>query len=224
MPSALKQVILLNAELPEEFYLMTPSHFALLINDLVKVQEAIVDILVTNYCNENFCKSFPQTSFIYNLLLAILTKTDGILTNEAKFELIKNFIYVADKFLTYCYNPELLKNEEIIVCIPTFHLFSWYLVKAESKKSENPLEYIKTLRVLLKKIPQAKEIVEFLIEEYKKEEEQKKQEQIKNASPELVAMATQLKTMLAAFPENSPQLLAIKQSPMYKQVAFLIEE
>ena len=224
MPSALKQVILLNAELPEEFYLMTPSHFALLINDLVKVQEEIVDILVTNYCNDNFCKSFPQTSFIYNLLLAILTKTDGILTNEAKIELIKNFIYVADKFLTYCYNPELLKNEEIIVCIPTFHLFSWYLVKAESKKSENPLEYIKTLRVLLKKIPQAKEIVEFLIEEYKKEEEQKKQEQIKNASPELVAMATQLKTMLSAFPENSPQLLAIKQSPMYKQVAFLIEE
>ena len=76
----------------------------------------------------------------------------------------------------------------------------------------------------MKKIPQAKEIVEFLIEEYKKEEEQKKQEQIKNASPELVAMATQLKTMLSAFPENSPQLLAIKQSPMYKQVAFLIEE
>ena len=52
----------------------------------------------------------------------------------------------------------------------------------------------------------------------------RKEEQIKNASPELVAMATQLKTMLAAFPPDSPQLLAIKQSPMYKQVAFLIEE
>ena len=61
---------------------------------------------------------------------------------------------------------------------------------------------------------------------YKKdgsEEEQKKQEMIKNAAPELVAMAEQLKTMLSAFPENSPELLAIRQSPMYKQVAFLIE-
>jgi hypothetical protein len=56
------------------------------------------------------------------------------------------------------------------------------------------------------------------------EEEKKKQEQIKTASPELVTMAEQLKTMLKAFPPNSPELLAIKQSPMYKQVAFLIEE
>ena len=50
-----------------------------------------------------------------------------------------------------------------------------------------------------------------------------KQEMIKNASPELVAMAEQLKTMLSALPENSPELLAIRQSPMYKQVAVLIE-
>ena len=75
----------------------------------------------------------------------------------------------------------------------------------------------------MKKFPPAKEIIEFIIEEFQTEEEQKKQEQIKNASPELVAMAEQLKTMLAAFPPDSPQLLAIKQSPMYKQVAFLIE-
>ena len=62
-----------------------------------------------------------------------------------------------------------------------------------------------------------------MIEEIKKEEELRKQEKIKNTSPELLAMAEQLKTMLAAFPTNSPELLAIKQSPMYKQLAFLIE-
>ncbi|MBR3810149.1 MAG: glycosyltransferase [Clostridia bacterium] len=224
MPSALKQAILLQVELPKGFYLMSASHLTLLINDLAKSSNELSDTLIKNFCNDVFCNSFPQTSFIYNLLLAILTKTDETLTNEAKSELIKNFIYVADKFLTFCYNPELLKSEEIIVCIPTFHLFSWYLVKAESEKAENPLEYIKTLRVLLKKIPQSKKIVEFLIEEYKKDEEQRKQEQIKNAAPELLQMAEQLKVMLSAFPENSPELLAIKQSPMYKQVAFLIED
>ena len=70
------------------------------------------------------------------MLLAILTNNIEALTNEGKTELIKNFIYISNKFLTLCYNPELLKNEETIVCIPTFHLFSWYLVKAESKKTE----------------------------------------------------------------------------------------
>ena len=84
--------------------------------------------------------------------------------------------------------------------------------------------YIKTLKEIIQKIPQAKQIVEFLIEEFKNEEELKRQEKIKTASPELLAMAEQLKTMLKAFPENSPELLAIKQSPVYKQVAFLIED
>ena len=224
MPLALKRAILLKCNLPKNFYLSPSSHLAFLVNNTTNVTVEILETIMDYYCDPKNLKEFPCISFIYNLLLAILTNNIEALTNEGKTELIKNFIYISNKFLTLCYNPELLKNEEIIVCIPTFHLFSWYLVKAESEKSENPLEYIKTLRVLLKKIPQAKEIVEFLIEEYKKEEEQKKQEQIKNASPELVAMATQLKTMLSAFPENSPQLLAIKQSPMYKQVAFLIEE
>ncbi len=224
MPSALKQVILLNAELPEEFYLMSSSHLALLINDLVKASEEIVNILINKYCNDEFCNFFPRTSFIYNLLLTILTNTNESLPSETKSVLIEKFVFVANIFLSSCYNSELLNNEDFIVCIPTLHLFSWYLVKAEKEKIQKPLEYIKTLRTLLKKIPQAKQLVEFLIEEFQTQEEKKKQEQIKNASPELIAMATQLKTMLAAFPENSPELLAIKQSPVYKQVAFLIEE
>lgn len=224
MPSALKQVILLNAELPEEFYLMSSSHLALLINDLVKASEEIVNILINKYCNDEFCSFFPRTSFIYNLLLTILTNTNESLPSETKSVLIEKFVFVANIFLSSCYNSELLNNEDFIVCIPTLHLFSWYLVKAEKEKIQKPLEYIKTLRKLLKKIPQAKQLVEFLIEEFQTQEEKKKQEQIKNASPELIAMANQLKTMLSAFPPDSPQLLAIKQSPMYKQVAFLIEE
>ena len=80
------------------------------------------------------------------------------------------------------------------------------------------------LKEIIKKVPQAKQIIEFLIEEFKNEEELKRQEKIKNTSPELLQMAEQLKTMLDALPPNSPELLAIKQSPMYKQVAFLIKD
>lgn len=224
MPVALKQAILLKATLPEDFYLISSSRLTYLINDLAKVADELSDILINEYCTDSFCNLFPQTSFIYNLLLVILTGTNVSLSDETKTKLIDTFIFVANKFLTTCYNPELLKNEEFIVCIPTLHLFSWYLVKASKLKSEKPLEYIKTLRSLLNKIPQAKQIVEFLIENFQKEAEIKKQEKIKTASPELLKMAEQLKTMLSALPENSPELLAIKQSPVYKQVAFLIED
>jgi hypothetical protein len=126
--------------------------------------------------------------------------------------------------MTECYNENLLENAEYINCIPNLHLFSWLLVSAFKEKNENPLSYIKTLKEIIKKIPQAKQIVEFLIEEFKNEEELRRQEKIKTASPELIQMAEQLKTMLSAFAPNSPELLAIKQSPVYKQVAFLIED
>jgi hypothetical protein len=98
------------------------------------------------------------------------------------------------------------------------------MVKASELKNENPLEYVKALQNTVRRVPEAKGVIELLLNEMKNDEEKKRQEQIKNASPELVAMAEQLKVMLSAFSPDDPQLLAIKQSPLYKQVAFLIED
>ena len=223
MPLALKNAIILKAELPKEFYTASPSRTEFLISSLSKSSKDIINELLEYFCNKEKTNDFPQISFAFNLLLNILLNYSEVSSDNYKAMLINKFIVIADTYLTSCYNSELLKNEKEILCIPTLHLFSWYLVKANKHRVEKPLEYIKTLRTLLKRIPEAKPTVEFLIEQYQSEEEQKKQEMIKNASPELVAMAEQLKTMLSAFPENSPELLAIRQSPMYKQVAFLIE-
>ena len=224
MPLALKHAILLNAELPKDFYTMDASQLASLNKNLTKATAEIINVLLKNFCNTEYCNNFTHTSFIFNLLLIILFYTFTKVESELKAPLINNFVFVANTYLSSCYNSELLENEKYITCISTPHLFAWYLVKANNLKETNSLEYVKTLRVLLNKIPESKQVVEFLIEEFQKEESNKKQEQIKNASPELIAMAEQLKTMLAALPENSPELLAIKQSPMYKQVAFLIED
>ncbi|MBQ5883008.1 MAG: hypothetical protein IIW72_00610, partial [Clostridia bacterium] len=76
----------------------------------------------------------------------------------------------------------------------------------------------------LKEEPEMKKLINHILEEFQIEEEKKRQEKIKTASPELLQMAEQLKTMLSAFAPNSPELLAIKQSPVYQQVKFLIEE
>ena len=223
MPLALKNAIILKAELPKEFYTASPSRLEFLITSLSKSVKDIIDELFEYFCNIEVTADFPYISFVFKLLLNILLNNNEFLLDKTKTVLINKFIEVSNVYLSSCYNPALLENEKEILCIPVHHLFSWYLTKADTYKSENPLEYIKTLRTLLKRIPESKPIVEFLIDNFQKEEEVKKQEMIKNASPELVALAEQLKTMLSAFPENSPELLAIKQSPMYKQVAFLIE-
>ena len=224
MPLALKQVLLLKCDLPKGFYTISSQRLNLLINDITNATEEIADVVVNHYCNEENLKTFPQISFVFNLLLTTLFSNNIVLKNKLKLILINKFVFVAERYMTECYNENILKNTEYINCIPNLHLFSWLLVNAFKEKDKDPLGYIKTLKEIIQKLPQAKQIVEFLIEEFKNEEELKRQEKIKTASPELIQMAEQLKTMLKAFPENSPELLAIKQSPVYKQVAFLIEE
>ena len=223
MPNALKNAILLRADLPDNFYITAIPRIEFLITNISNSADEILETLYETHCNAEYLENFSHTSFIFNLLLHILFNMNEKFEVEQKTNLINNFLTVADAYLTSYYNPEILNNKNEISCIPPLHLFSWYLVKASKQKKDEPLEYIKTLRTLLKRIPQAKSLVEFLIEEFQKENEEKKQEQIKNASPELIAMAEQLKTMLSVYPPNSPELLAIKQNPMYKQVAFLIE-
>lgn len=224
MPLALKQTLLLKCDLPKNFYLMSSSQLNSLISDLSKGEIEFLNFILEKDCDAASSREFPQVSFTFNLLLSTLFNNIESTNDEIKTKITNKLVVVADTYLTSYYNPELLKNEEYINCLPQLHLFTWYLVRATKEKDQNSLEYIKTLRLALKKIPQAKPIIEFLIKEFQNKEEQKKQNQFKNAAPELVAMAEQLKTMLSAFPDNSPELLAIKQSPMYKQVAFLIED
>ncbi len=223
MPSALKQAIILKADLPKEFYSTNQAHLSFLINDISDCAEELVDVLTEHYSDTQKFNYFGHISFIFNLLTTIILNKSNNLSDISQSKYLEKLLDVSNEYLNICYNPELLQNEEAIVCILPQHLFCWYLIKAHTRKLNAPLEYIKTLRLALNRIPESKPVIEFLIAELQKEDAKKKQEQIKNASPELIALAEQLKTMLSAFPEDSPELLAIKESPMYKQVAFLIE-
>ena len=221
-PLAFKKLSLSDVNLPDKFYLTSQENLSYLIAEISKTDPENKKQLINNYCNIDTLKDFPRVIFAFNLLTNMLFT--GIGDNEITKLALNKYNEIANTFLSQCYSNIILENENNVFCLPITHTFAWYLLKANKLKNENPLEYVKTLRTALQKVPQAKEIIEFLIEDLQAQEEKKKQEQIKNAAPELVAMAEQLKVMLSAFPENSPELLAIKQSPMYKQVAFLIED
>ncbi len=225
MPIALSRAIEFNADLPKGFYRMNSNYCELLISDLMYNTEKLSKNLIENYLNTAKHFEIHQTAFSISFISSILLhKTFNDLTENDKMQFIIEFCESSKVYLESCYNEEFFNNEELVACIPQLHSFGFNLVKAIKLKECDSLEYIKSLRVILKKFPQTKQVIEFLIESFKSEEERKRQEQIKNASPELLVMATQLKTMLAAFPKNSPELLAIKQSPVYQQLKFLIED
>ena len=72
------------------------------------------------------------------------------------------------------------------------------------------------LRQGLESCTEAKLIVEFLLKQL--EESQKIQ-----ATPELLALAEQVRILLAAYPADDPAVEALKQSAAYQKVAHLIE-
>ena len=225
MPVALSKVIEFNINLPKEFYFMNYIYSNLIINDLMHNIKNISGDLINNYFDVSKHSELYEITFSFNFIsFLILHKSFNDLTADDKMKFIIAFCNSAEVYLSNCYNEEFLNNEEMVSCMPKQHLLGLYFIRAIKLKETDSLGYIKALRAILKKQPEIKQVIEFLIEEIKKEEELRKQEKIKNTSPELLAMAEQLKTMLAAFPTNSPELLAIKQSPMYKQLAFLIED
>ena len=220
---ALKQILLMQVDLPERFFVAPKKYLSKTIEELCFVINDLLPVLAQCYLKEEKCSNdYPYTSFFFNLLSTILFSDNINLNNECRKIILDVFSTVSGYYLKLCYNSKVLNNEEFIMCLPDNHIFAYYLNKANMLKECNPLEYIKTLKTILNIVPETRSVIVFLMEELKKKEELKRQEKIKNASPELLVLAEQLKTMLAAFPSDSPELLAIKQSPVYKQVAFLI--
>ena len=66
-----------------------------------------------------------------------------------------------------------------------------------------------------------KDFVEFLLDEVEKEEETAPP--VIDATPELLALAEQVKRILSQFPPDDPAVAALKQSDAYQRVAALLE-
>ena len=80
------------------------------------------------------------------------------------------------------------------------------------------------LRQAIKQATELKQLVTFTLEEFKKEQTKLARDKQLSASPELLEMAKNIKALLSNYAEDDPALIAIKQSPVYKQVAHLIED
>lgn len=131
-------------------------------------------------------------------------------------ELARQFAEVERAFLPLCYAPGAL-TEEGLFLLPPMHRFGWHCARAFAALDEGDAAgYVRLLRVGLETAPEMRPMVEFLTEHTP-------ELQAPPPSPELLDLAERVRTMLAAYDPNDPALAAIKQSPAYQQVAYLIE-
>lgn len=127
------------------------------------------------------------------------------------------FAQTEKMFLPFCYAPQVLQEDNLSV-LPPMHRFGWYCVQAfEALDSGDAVRYVRLLRSGLGVCKNVKDMVEFLLE-YTPELQIQPE-----PSAELLALAEQIRTILANFAPDDPAVVALKQSEAYQRVAYFIE-
>ena len=219
LPLAFCKLLSCNSELPDEFYKIPLEHLQKLFEDITENYEHFEELVLKYTCDEQLT-DFNKLSFAFNMLSATISSGKEF-SATFKNQLKESFYNISKLYLTNLYRDEILENDSVFATLPALHRFSIYFVIAID--STDIKEKISLLRQALTEEPKMKELVNITLEKLQKEQKKLEAEKQLSASPELVELAKQIKVMLDNYPENSPELLAIKQSPVYKQVAHLIE-
>lgn len=131
-------------------------------------------------------------------------------------DLARAFAEVERRFLPLCYAPAALEMEGLPY-LPPLHRFGWYCAQAfEALNAGKPTEYVQLLRRGLKVDKDAKHMVQFLVD-------CTPEVQLPPPSKELLALAEQIRTVLANFAPDDPAVTVLKASEAYQKVAYLIE-
>ena len=144
--------------------------------------------------------------------------------NQAQAErLYAAFCAAARSYLAVAYPAESLQPERMAASLPQNCRLGAACVRAEEQTEAGDLHgCVETLREMLDLAPGLKGMVRFLTGRL---EEIGLQVQIaSNLSPELVAMAKQIRDMLSRCPADDPQVFLLKSSDAYQKMKFLIED
>ena len=164
---------------------------------------------------EDFAAGWQSLLWVRSLALAAVQNC-GWKDEGWGMELAQIFAKVEEMFLTRCYTPEILQEENLYV-LPPMHRFGWYCVQAfDCLAAGDTVGYVRLLRAGLNSYEGAKPMVEFLLDHTP-------ELQAPPPSPELLALAEKVKTMLAAYPADDPAVEALKASEVYQKAAYLIE-
>ena len=135
---------------------------------------------------------------------------------EQGVRLARGFAKVEGAFIARYYRADTLSGEAIYV-LPPMHRFGWYCAQAfEALDSGDAAGYVRLLRAGLELYGDVAEMVEFLLD-------CTPGLQAPQPPAELLALAEQIRTVLANFAPDDPAVAALKQSEAYQKVAYLIE-
>lgn len=153
-----------------------------------------------------------QLSWYSNIAAVLLAKGQWD-TSEQAVELCKCFVQVEHELAETMYSPKML-TPEYLHLLPSGHRFGWYLKQAmEAIQTNHLAECVPILRAALETAPVYNKSIQVLLDYVSS----------RNASPELLALAERIRGILSQYSPDDPAVQAIKQSPAYQKVAYLID-
>ncbi len=163
----------------------------------------------------DFSGSWQSLTWARALALAAVRACDWK-DGEIGLYLARAFAKVERAFLVGCYTSEVLKEENLVV-LPAMHRFGWYCANAfDALEIGDSVEYIRLLRKGLVSCESRKDMVEFLINHTP-------ELQAPPPSAELLELAEKVRALLAQYDPADPAVAALKASPAYQKVSYLIE-
>ena len=177
--------------------------------------KASLRTLAERAASEDFAGSWQTLLWARGLVLAAV-KTCAWKDGAEDMALARVFAKVERAFLTAYYAPEVLREGNVFA-LPVMHRSGWYCVQAfDALEAGDVIGYARYLREGLASCEGMKAMVEFLTEHTP-------ELQTPPPSPELLALAEKIRMILSAYPADDPAVTALKASPAYQKVAYLIE-
>lgn len=138
-------------------------------------------------------------------------------------ELFQSYCKATDSYLNTVYPTELLQPNYMYAVLPQDCRFAYGCLQAEKQLQANDeANCIHTLKDLLKMAPSMREMVRFLTERVAHITQERRMRMA--VTPQLIAMAKQVRAILMQYPENSPTAFMLKSSEQYQKMKFLIED
>lgn len=167
---------------------------------------------------QDFDRDFQRLVWARGVVLAAIQTYDWQ-DGKTGMAVCRAFANVERQFLPEYYTAEALLPENISA-LPSLHRFGWYCAQAfQALDAKDAVGYARLLREGLASCKLMKPAVEFLTQQLERQQEERRA----NASPELLALAEQVRMLMSMYSPDDPAVVALKSSAAYQQVADLIE-
>lgn len=156
-----------NVDISDTVEKMDSTQFRIKLEELANTNDDFAEYVYNYGVPESYTTSIKKFYWITSLNEKASYRSFE-LDNGRRYELYNRFISLLGDYVMNIYNPELLNDDDIQV-LPNLHKFGFYMSQAQaSLNAGDSIGYIRGMKKALVNCESMREIVEFMLEEFKK--------------------------------------------------------